>query len=53
MALNARLRWTQSPGTDAYLVWNSAWPSDLDSRIPWRRPIGGGLIAKYVRYFRL
>lgn len=56
IALNARLRWTTSPGSDAYLVWNSAWPSDLPgglSRVPWRRPAGGALVAKYVRYFRL
>jgi len=52
VALNARIRWTQSPGTDAYLVWNSAWPADLDGGVPWRRPTGGALVAKYVRYFR-
>ncbi len=52
LALNARVRWTQSPGTDAYLVWNSAWPSDLDAGVPWRKPTGGALVAKYVRYFR-
>lgn len=53
LALNARIRWTQSPGTDAYLVWNSAWPSDLDAGVPWRQPTGGALVAKYVKYFRL
>lgn len=53
VALNARVRWTQTPGTDAYLVWNSAWPSDLSGGIPWRRPTGGALVAKYVRYFRM
>jgi hypothetical protein len=55
MALNARVRWTTSPGSDAYLVWNSAWPSDLDGGfrgVPWRRPTGGALVAKYVRYMR-
>jgi hypothetical protein len=55
VALNARVRWTTSPGSDAYLVWNSAWPSDLDgglSAVPWRRPAGGALVAKYVRYLR-
>ena len=53
VALNARLRWTTSPGSDAYLVWNSTWPSDLPgglSGVPWRRPAGGALVAKYVRY---
>jgi hypothetical protein len=56
VALNARVRWTTSPGSDAYLVWNSAWPSDLPggfSGVPWRRPAGGTLVAKYVRYLRL
>jgi hypothetical protein len=55
VALNARVRWTTSPGSDAYLVWNSAWPSDLDgglAAVPWRRPAGGALVAKYVRYVR-
>jgi hypothetical protein len=44
VALNARVRWTTSPGSDAYLVWNSAWPADLDgglAAVPWRRPAGG------------
>lgn len=56
VALNARLRWTTSPGSDAYLVWNSAWPSDLPggwSAVPWRRPAGGALVVKYVRYLRV
>ena len=56
VALNARLRWTRSPGSDAYLVWNSAWPSDLPgglSAVPWRRPAGGALVAKFVQYLRL
>jgi hypothetical protein len=56
VALNARLRWTRSPGSDAYLVWNSAWPSDLPgglSAVPWRRPAGGARVAKFVQYLRL
>ncbi len=56
VALNARVRWTTSPGSDAYLVWNSAWPSDLDGglrAVPWRRPSAGALVAKYVRYLRI
>jgi hypothetical protein len=50
------VRWTTAPGSDAYLVWNSAWPSDLPggfSAVPWRRPTSGALVAKYVRYLRL
>ncbi|MGZ8413826.1 MAG: hypothetical protein ACXW61_14635 [Gemmatirosa sp.] len=56
VALNARVRWTTSPGSDAYLAWNSAWPSDLPggfAGVPWRRPAGGALVAKFVRYMRL
>ncbi len=51
-ALNARVRWTTSPGSDLYVVWNSAWPLGLERGIPWERPIRGGLVAKYVRFFR-
>lgn len=56
LAFNARARWTTSPGSDLYLVWNSAWPSDLADGfggIPWRRPAGAALVAKYVRYLGL
>jgi hypothetical protein len=52
VSLNARLRWTRAPGSDLYVVWNSGWPSGLDSGIPWRRPIRGGLVLKYVHYLR-
>jgi hypothetical protein len=52
VAFNARLRWTRSPGSDAYVVWNSAWPSGLERGIPWRRPGRGALIVKYVHYVR-
>lgn len=52
-AVNARLRWTTSPGSDLYVVWNSTWPTGLDRGIPWDRPLRGGLVAKYVRFFRL
>ncbi|MFN0098261.1 MAG: DUF5916 domain-containing protein [Gemmatimonadaceae bacterium] len=51
-ALNARMRWTTSPGSDLYVVWNSTWPLGLERGIPWERPIRGGLVAKYVRFFR-
>ena len=52
-AVNARLRWTTSPGSDLYVVWNNTWPTGLDRGIPWDRPLRGGLVAKYVRFFRL
>lgn len=58
MTLNARLHWIPKPGSDAYLVWDSGWPTGLDrdlswlQRIPWRRPSRGALVAKVVYYFR-
>lgn len=52
-ALNARLRWTRTPGSDLYVVLNSAWPTGLDERpIPWSRPQRGGVVVKYVQYLR-
>ena len=51
-ALNARVRWTQSPGSDLYVVWNSVWPVGLDRGFALTRPQRGGLVAKYVRFFR-
>ncbi len=51
-AVNARVRWTTSPGSDLYVVWNSAWPLGLDRGVPWDRPQRGGVVAKYVRFFR-
>jgi len=52
-ALNARVRWTPSPGSDLYVVVNSAWPTALDGRsIPWSRPQRGGVVLKYVQYLR-
>lgn len=53
LAVNARLRWTRSPGSDLYLVWNSGWPSGLDRGIPWRRPTRGALVVKYIQYLRM
>jgi hypothetical protein len=53
VTLNARVRWTRSPGSDLYLVWNSGWPSGLDNGIPWRRPSRGALVVKYIQYFRV
>lgn len=52
-AVNARVRWTSSPGSDLYMVWTSQWPTDLERGIPWRTPTRGTLVLKYVRYFRL
>jgi len=53
LSLNARLHWIPKPGSDAYLVWNSAWPTDLPGRgIPIRRPSGGAVVGKFVYYFR-
>lgn len=52
ISLNSRIRWTRSPGSDLYVVWNSGWPSDLDDGIPWRRPQRGALVVKYVHYLR-
>lgn len=52
LAFNARVRWNRAPGSDAYVVWNSAWPTGLDGGIPWRRPGRGALIVKYVHYLR-
>nr|MCU0636203.1 hypothetical protein [Gemmatimonadaceae bacterium] len=52
VTLNARVRWTTSPGSDLFVVWNSAWADLPDAGIPWRRPQRGGLVLKYVRYVR-
>ncbi len=52
-ALNARVRWTRTPGSDLYVVLNSAWPTELDgASIPWTRPQRGGVVVKYVQYLR-
>lgn len=52
-SLNARLRWTSSPGTDLYVVWTSQWPTGLPNGIPWKTPTRGTLVAKFVKYFRV
>ena len=53
LTVNARLHWIPKPGSDAYLVWNSAWPTGLEhGGIPWRRPLRGALVGKFVYYFR-
>ena len=53
LTMNARLHWMPNVGSDAYLVWNSAWPTGLDGGMPWGRPARGALIGKLVYYFRL
>lgn len=53
LAVNARLHWIPRPGSDAYLVWNSAWPTGLDRGVPWRKPLRGALVGKLVYYFRV
>ena len=52
LAVNARLHWIPRPGSDAYLVWNTAWPTALSGGIPWQQPLRGALIGKLVYYFR-
>jgi Domain of unknown function (DUF5916) len=47
-----RVHWAPRPGTDAYLAWNSAWPTALESGVPWRRPEHGQVIGKLVHYLR-
>ncbi|HYL22178.1 MAG TPA: DUF5916 domain-containing protein [Gemmatimonadales bacterium] len=51
--MNARLHWIPNLGSDAYLVWNSAWPTGLAAGMLWGRPARGALIGKLVYYFRL
>jgi hypothetical protein len=53
LTVNARAHWIIRPGSDAYLVYNSAWPTGLRDGIPWRQPNRGTLIAKLSYYFRL
>ncbi len=53
LTVNARVHWIPNPGSDAYLVWNSAWPTGLAQRIPWARPARGAVVGKLVYYFRL
>ncbi|MFN8668741.1 MAG: DUF5916 domain-containing protein [Gemmatimonadaceae bacterium] len=51
-ALNARMRWTQSPGSDLFIVWNSVWPTLFERSFDLMKPQNGGLVVKYVRFFR-
>lgn len=52
-AINARLRWTPSPGSDLFLVWNSVWPTVPDGAFRLSQPQRGALVVKYTQYFRL
>jgi len=53
LAVNARLHWIPRPGSDAYLVWNSSWPTALPGGVPWSQPQRGALVGKFVYYFRM
>jgi hypothetical protein len=52
-ALNARLRWTPSPGSDLFVVWNSVWPVEPWSAFSFARPQRGALVVKYTQYLRI
>ncbi len=52
-SVNARLRWTRRPGSDLYIVYNSTWPTPAVGGVPWRRPLNGGVVVKYVHYVRM
>lgn len=51
-ALNARLRWTPSPGSDLFIVWNSVWPTVPDNAFVLTKPQRGALVVKYTHYLR-
>ncbi len=53
LTANVRMHWIPRPGSDAYFVWNSAWPTGLPGGLPWSRPQRGALVGKLVYYFRL
>jgi len=53
LTANVRVHFIPRPGSDAYLVWNSAWPTGLPGGTPWSRPLRGALVGKLVYYFRL
>ncbi|MBX3131779.1 MAG: carbohydrate binding family 9 domain-containing protein [Gemmatimonadaceae bacterium] len=52
-ALNARLRWTPSPGSDLFIVWNSVWPTVPEGAFAVLRPQRGALVLKYTQYLRI
>lgn len=51
-ALNARLRWTRTPGSDLYVVWNSVWPVEPTRAFIVNQPQSGALVVKYTQYLR-
>ncbi len=51
-SVNVRTRWTVTPGSDLYVVWNSNWNTEIFERVRVTRPQRGGLVAKYVHFFR-
>lgn len=52
-ALNARLRWTPSPGSDLFVVWNSVWPVEPWNAFSFAKPQRGALVVKYTQYLRI
>jgi hypothetical protein len=52
-ALNARMRWTPSPGSDLFVVWNSVWPFEPVRAFSFTRPQQGALVIKYTQYLRI
>lgn len=52
-ALNARLRWTPSPGSDLFIVWNSVWPVEPWNAFSFAKPQRGALVVKYTQYLRI
>lgn len=53
LTANVRLHWIPAPGSDAYIVWNTAWPTAISGGVPWQRPLRGALVGKLVYYFRM
>lgn len=52
-AFNARLRWTPSPGSDLFVVWNSVWPTVPERAFEFSKPQRGALVVKYTQYLRM
>jgi hypothetical protein len=52
LTVNARFHWIIRPGSDAYLVYNSAWPTGLRDGVPWGRPSQATVAGKLVYYFK-
>jgi len=52
-AINARVRWTPSPGSDLFVVWNSVWPTVPERAFRLTQPQRGALVVKYTQYLRI